>query len=110
MIVLLLVTQLYAEDRVERTIFEKNCLSCHNSMSVSFDKIFFRYLAKYSSELSVKTAMIDFLKNPNIQTTAMSEEQLRLLGIKSKTILRDKELKEAIDAYWDKYTVFGKLW
>ena len=54
--------------------------------------------------------MIDFLKNPNSQTSAMSQEQIRRLGIKSKTLLSDKELYKAIDAYWNQYKVFGKLW
>jgi translation initiation factor 2 beta subunit (eIF-2beta)/eIF-5 len=101
---------LFAENSEEQSIYDKNCVSCHRSVSIGLDKIFFRYLIKYSSELSVKTAMIDFLKNPNIQTSAMTDEQIRLLGVKIKTHLSDAELKEAIDRYWDKYKVFGKLW
>jgi hypothetical protein len=99
-----------AEDSMEKNIYEKNCISCHKPISIGLDKIFFRYLIKYSSELSVKSAMIDFLKEPNIQTSAMTDEQLRLLGVKLKTRLSDKELEEAIDIYWERYKIFGKLW
>ena len=106
----LFVGELYANDKDTENILETNCLACHKHLSVGFDKIFFRYLEKYSSELSVKSAMIDFLKNPNSQTSAMSEEQIRLLGLKSKILLSDKELYKAIDDYWDKYKVVGKLW
>ncbi len=101
---------MFAEDSVEKNIYEKNCLTCHKALSIGLDKIFFRYLIKYSSELSVKSAMIDFLKDPNIQTSAMTDEQLRLLGVKLKTLLNDKELEEAIDIYWERYKIFGKLW
>ena len=101
---------MFAEDSIEQNIYEKNCISCHRPLSIGLDKIFFRYLIKYSSELSVKSAMIDFLKDPNIQTSAMTDEQLRLLGVKLKTHLSDKELEEAIDIYWERYKIFGKLW
>lgn len=101
---------MFAEDSMEQNIYEKNCITCHKSISMGFDKIFFRYLIKYSSELSVKSAMIDFLKDPNIQTSAMTDEQLRLLGVKLKTRLNDKELEEAIAIYWERYKIFEKLW
>lgn len=111
-LVLLLIfsSVLYAEKLTTSNIYERNCISCHKPLSISLDKIFFRYLIKYSSELSVKSAMIDFLKDPNIQTSAMTDAQLRVLGVKLKTRLSDKELEEAIDIYWEQYKVFGKLW
>jgi len=109
-ILILFNSVIFAEDAIEQNIYEKNCISCHQPLSISLDKIFFRYLIKYSSELSVKSAMIDFLKEPNIQTSAMTDEQLRLLGVKLKTHLNDKELEEAIVIYWERYKVFGKLW
>lgn len=91
-------------------IYEQNCIPCHKPLSIGLDKIFFRYLIKYSSEISVKSALIDFLQNPNEQTTAMSDEQIRRLGIKSPTNLSDSQLKEAVDIYWDHYKVINKLW
>ena len=109
-ILVIFSAMLFAEDTVEQNIYENNCVTCHKPLSIGLDKIFFRYLIKYSSELSVKSAMIDFLKDPNIQTSAMTDEQLRLLGVKLKTRLDDKELEEAIDIYWEQYKIFGKLW
>ncbi len=102
----------YAEELQESNalnVYETNCLPCHQLPSLRLDKIFFSYLIKYSSELPVKLAMEDFLKNPNEETSAMSDESLRRLGVKSKTNLSDQELKEAIDIYWDRHKVFGKL-
>jgi len=109
-ILILTNTMMFSNDIKELNIYEKNCMTCHKPLSISLEKIFFRYLIKYSSEISVKSAMIDFLKNPNIQTSALTNEQRRLIGIKLKTHLKDEELKKAVDIYWKKYKIFDKLW
>lgn len=109
-ILILLHSMIFADNSIDQNIYERNCISCHKSIYVGLNKIFFRYLIKYSSELSVKSAMIDFLKDPNIQTSAMSAGQLRLLGVKLKTRLNDEELEEAINIYWEKFKIFNKLW
>jgi len=89
--------------------YETNCLACHKQLSFDLEKIFFRYLLKYSDEISVKSALIDFLNNPNTDTSVMSKEYLRSFGLKQKSDLNEKDLKEAVDIYWEKYKVFGKL-
>ncbi len=93
----------------KKNIFEENCLSCHNHLSFTLENIFFKYLLKYSSEISVKNAMIDYLKNPNPDTTVMPKSYVRVFGIKKPSKLSDEELKKAVDIYWEKYKVFGKL-
>ncbi len=103
-ILIFIIFFLKAED-----IYEKNCVECHKNFTIGLDKLFMSYLKKYSDEVSVKSALIDFLKNPNRATTAMSDEYIRRLGIKSKTDLNDSALKEAIDIYWQKYNVFDKI-
>ncbi len=90
-------------------IYEHNCMRCHKQMSLTMQKIFMRYLLKYSSEVSVKTALFDFLKNPNYFTSALRKDQIARYGLKTKTTLTDEQLREAIDVYWEKYKVFGKL-
>ena len=90
-------------------IYESNCLSCHKQLSFNLEKIFFRYLLKYSDEVSVKSALIDFLKHPNIDTSVMSKEYTKSFGLKQKSELNEYKLKEAIDIYWEKYSVFGKI-
>ncbi|RXJ83881.1 hypothetical protein [Arcobacter sp. CECT 8985] len=90
-------------------VYEKNCISCHKTMPVSIDKYFYRYLLKYSSETAVKKAMIDYLKKPSKDSTVMPEAFILRFGIKKASKLSDKELKKAIDTYWEKYKVFGKL-
>jgi len=91
------------------SIYEKNCLSCHSKMPVKIDKFFYRYLLKYSSEMRVKEALVDYLKNPKKEKSVLQEELLARFGVKKPTTLNDKELKEAVDEYWEIYKVFDKL-
>ncbi len=93
----------------KQDIFKKNCLSCHANLSFTLENIFFKYLLKYSSEISVKNALVDFLKNPNEDTSVMSKSYIRSFGIKNRTNLSDQKLNKAIGLYWDRYKVFGKL-
>lgn len=95
---------LYAQN-----VFESNCVKCHKKLPVSIDKYFYRYLLKYSSERGVKKYMVDYLKEPTKDKTIMPEAFINRFGIKKKSKLSDEKLKEAIDIYWEKYKVFGKL-
>lgn len=89
--------------------YSENCVACHKEMPVKIDKFFYRYLLKYSSESNLKSALIDYLKNPTKEKTILQEGLLNRFGIKTKTTLNDEELKEAVDEYWEIYKVFGKL-
>ncbi len=102
-IVILLLVNLAANP------YKNDCVKCHNKLPVSIDKYFYRYLLKYSSESSVKKAMTNYLKKPDKDNTLMPEAFIKRFGIKKKTILNDKDLQEALDIYWEKYKVFGKL-
>ena len=90
-------------------VYEKNCVECHKDMPVKIDKFFYRYLLKYSSEESLKSALTSYLKNPTKEKTILQEGLQNRFGVKDKTTLNDKDLKEAIDEYWKIYKVFGKL-
>jgi hypothetical protein len=93
----------------ENSVYETNCMKCHNKLPVSIDKYFYRYLLKYSSEENVKKSMFEYLKSPNKDNTIMPEAFINRFGVKKKTKLSDKKLNEALDEYWEKYKVFGKL-
>ena len=90
-------------------IYQTNCTSCHQKIDVTLEKLFFRYLFKYSSEKNVKNSLREYLQNPTVDTTVMPEAFVKRYGIKKKTTLTDEELRKAIDLYWEKYKVFGKL-
>lgn len=94
---------------LKANIYENNCVSCHRSLPVSIDKYFYRYLLKYSSKNDVSKALVEYLNNPEKEKTLMPEAFIKRFGIKKKTTLNEKQLEEAIDIYWEKYKVFGKL-
>ncbi|MGM0518738.1 MAG: hypothetical protein ACQERD_03725 [Campylobacterota bacterium] len=102
----ILITNIYANSN---SIYTNNCVKCHSNIPVSIDKFFFRYLLKYSSEKNLKNAMFEYLKKPNKESTVMPEAFIKRFGLKKQTSLDDKALKEALDTYWNKYKVFGKL-
>lgn len=90
-------------------VYEDNCVDCHKELPVKIDKFFYRYLLEYSSESALKQALKEYLKNPSRQKTILPEGLLNRFGIKEKTTLSEKELQQAVDTYWQKYKVFGKL-
>jgi len=94
----------YAEN-----IFQKNCISCHKVEGPDLKKVFFDYLLIYSSEKKVKKAMFEYLKNPEKEKSVMDKGYIKEYGIKKKSKLNSKDLKEAINIYWKEYTVIGKL-
>ncbi|WP_458700665.1 hypothetical protein ACKGJI_00775 [Sulfurospirillum sp. 1307] len=91
------------------SVYEQNCVSCHEKLPVKIDKFFYRYLLKYSSEENLKNSLKDYLKNPSKEKSILQEELIDRFGIKKPTTLDEKELQEAIDEYWEIYKVFGKL-
>jgi hypothetical protein len=110
-ILFLNLVTLLADDDVgsKEKIYKENCLICHKQLSFNLKSIYFSYLLKYSSEDAVKLALIDYLKEPNRDTSVMPKDYIRSFGLKKATLLSDEELKKAIDYYWDIYKVFGKL-
>jgi hypothetical protein len=90
-------------------VYEQNCVKCHEGMSVGLDRFFYNYLLVYSGETDVKNAIISYLNYPAKETSVMSDEYLMTYKIKQKTTLNKEELKKAVDIYWEKYKVFGKL-
>ena len=91
------------------SVYQDNCVECHEKMPVKIDKFFYRYLLKYSSEDNLKNSLFDYLKTPSKEKTILQEGLLNRFGVKEKTTLNDEDLKEAIDEYWEIYKVFGKL-
>ncbi len=104
--ILLITASVWASDV---NIYERNCVKCHQNLPVSLDKFFFNYLLKYSSERRVKQALRNYLKHPRKKASLATEELVMRYGLMPKTTMNDEELRKAIDIYWDKYKVFGKI-
>ncbi len=104
--ILLILSPLLA---AEMNVYERNCVKCHENLPVSLDKFFFNYLLKFSSERRVKQALRNYLKHPRRKASLATEELVSRYGLMPKTTLSDEELRRAIDIYWEKYKVFGKI-
>jgi len=100
----MILSTLHAQDA-----FERNCVTCHKALPATLQEMFKRYLLVYSSETHVKAGIKHYLMYPSKDMSAMSDLFVDTYGIKDKTYLNQKELNEAIDIYWEKYKVFGKL-
>ncbi len=83
--------------------YEQNCLECHGDAEQQMGVFFGRYLIQYSSERKVKKALYDYLSDPTYQKSVMPMGFLNRFGIKEKSDLSNKDLKEAIDTYYKNF-------
>ncbi len=90
-------------------IYHQNCVNCHKIYGPSLKKLFFDYLLVYSSERRVKKALFEYMKNPDPKKSLMPKEYIRQNGVKKPSKLSDEALKKAIDSYWNRYKVIGKI-
>ncbi|NLC27867.1 MAG: hypothetical protein GX780_03735 [Campylobacteraceae bacterium] len=90
-------------------IYEQNCVPCHEELDVGIDKFFYRYVLVFSSEISVKAALKDYLLHPMKEKSILPDGLIEKYGIKEPSSLKEDALEEAIDEYWRRYTFIGKL-
>jgi len=102
--VLVMIVLVNAEDS-----FERNCVVCHRTLPATLQEMFKRYLIVYSGEKNVKAAIKHYLLFPNKDISVMSDLFITTYGIKQPMQIEEKELQKAIDIYWEKFKVFGKL-
>ncbi len=88
--------------------FEKNCLECHPN-SFQLDMMMKRYTIKYSSEVKIKRAIFEYLKNPSEKKSVMPFGFIRRFGIKGESFLEDEDLQEMIDIYYKQYNIKDKI-
>lgn len=101
---IILISNIYSKD-----IYERNCVPCHEELPTSLQKMFMRYLLVYGTEENMKIGIKHYLKHPSKDISMMFDIFIESYGIKKRTSLTQKELDKAIDIYWDKFKVFGKL-
>jgi len=53
--------------------------------------------------------MLKYFQSPSKEASVMGESFLNRFGVKKKSSLSNVKLKKAINQYWEKYKVFGKL-
>lgn len=90
-------------------VYEHKCVPCHEDLDVGIDKFFYRYVLVFSSEVSVKAALKDYLLYPMREKSILPDGLIEKYGVKESSSLDEKSLEKAIDEYWDLYTFIGKL-
>jgi hypothetical protein len=72
--------------------------------------MFMDYLLVYGGEKNFKAGLKHYLQYPSKHLSMMSTLFINIYGVKKKTKLNAKEIEEALDIYWEKYKIFGKLY
>jgi len=94
---MMIVSALYGD------IFETNCKQCHDDTDLN--RYIKAYTLKYSSEDKIKQGLYEFLRNPTSNIALMSYQYIIKRGYKKDSSLSDKELKEAIEIYYQKFNM-----
>lgn len=101
---LMLCIGIFAQDS-----FERNCIPCHRKLPTNLQEMFKHYLLVYSGEETTKAAMKHYMRYPSRDISVMSDLFINTYGVKKRLRIDDKQLDDAINIYWEKYKVLGKL-
>lgn len=104
MVVLFLSATLPAQDT-----FDRVCVPCHAEKKISLRQTFMNALLIYSGKENMKAGLKYFLRHPRRDSSVMGEAFLDAHGLAEPLNIDDKTLDEALDIYWKRYTVQGKL-
>ena len=94
---------------LEASTFKENCLSCHEN-DFKFTLIIKKYTQKYSSEKKIKEAIFEYLREPSVEKAILPYEYINRFGIKEKSELDDKTLREMIDIYYEMFNIKDKIY
>jgi hypothetical protein len=90
-------------------VFDRECVACHVRETISLRKTFMNALLIYSGKENMKAGIKYFLRHPRRDSSVMGEEFLTRHGLKEPLKLEDAALDQALEIYWKRYTVHGKL-
>ena len=66
-------------------------------------------LLVYSGKENMKAGLKYFLRHPRRDSSVMGEAFLATHGLADPLMMDDRTLDEALEQYWNRYTVQGKL-
>lgn len=107
LLTLLLTLPVYAANGNDT--FEKQCVSCHQTIPVSFEKFYMQYLLFTSSQETAKEAIFYYLKDPKRETSVMPEHILDKWGVMPKPDMDEATLKEMVEIFVKRYDLRSKL-
>ena len=89
--------------------FSRECIPCHRQKKISLQKVFMDALLVYGGKENMKAGLAYYFRNPRLGSSVMDEDFLQKNGIKESIKLPREIMDEALEAYWQIYTVRGKL-
>ena len=89
--------------------FSRECIPCHKEKKISLQKVFMDALLVYGGKENMKAGLAYYFRNPGLGTSVMDEDFLQKNGIKTAIKIPPKIMDEALEVYWQIYTVRGKL-
>ena len=89
--------------------FARECVPCHRQKDISLQKVFMDALLVYGGKENMKVGLAYYFLNPRLGSSVMDEDFLQKNGIKEPIKLPPKIMDEALEEYWQIYTVRGKL-
>ena len=106
---IVLILALHGMFAYSESSFVRECIPCHRQKSISLQKVFMDALLVYGGEENMKAGLAYYFRNPRLGSSVMDEDFLQKNGIKEPIKLPPKIMDEALEEYWQIYTVRGKL-
>ena len=85
------------------------CNECHNHRAPPYKKIYKHYLLKYSSKMRIEKAMIDFLKAPSKEKSAMPRGMKRRFNPSEHQVFDSENIKDALRYIIEQEDIIAKL-
>jgi len=89
--------------------FDEKCVKCHSKLTISMQDIMKLYLLTYSGEKNIKMGIDHYMKYPSRDISLMPIGFLNEYGIIRHKKIPEGKLKEAIDIFWMRYKIIGRL-
>lgn len=95
--------------QLSASIYEQNCVTCHEKEEISLAMVYKKYLMTFSSKQAFKSNLKSYLMNPTPQKSVMPFGFSERFGTKAKSTLTPKQLDLAIESYYEKYAPKNRL-
>jgi len=100
---------LFLHSIVYANIFESNCLSCHTDTK-ELQLFMAKYTLKYSTKAKISKAIYQFLRQPTSNFSIMPYSYIVKYGFKEDSNLSNKNLKKAVEYYYEKYKLQNSIY
>lgn len=89
--------------------FQNSCVACHETINLSLEKLYFRYVVRYSSANRIEEAMTNYLLDPKANLSVLTPNALTRWGVKKAYEGNQESLRALLKVYIAQYEVKGRL-